>query len=244
MSKIKTTMTAKGNRKLYRTLQKHLNNMPISFPKTKDGADIRVLQYLFTEDEARIALHLGYEPKGTKAIQESMRVTTTSLEELEKSLDEMCRKGSITSRNKEGIWEYFLHPWVVGLYEMALLSAWRDNRTAEPLQNMGDEFKKKFFLNTVVLDQLMFRTIPINESVKPENHISTYDEIYKIIEESEGKFVVMPCVCKTRGKNEGAPCNATNRIETCMAIGNYGDTNAKAGIGREISKEEALEIAR
>ncbi len=218
--------------------------MPISFPKTRDGADIRVLEYLFTEDEARIALQLDYVPMGVKSIQEKMGNNAPSLEKLGKKLDEMCKKGSITGRINGGSWEYFLHPWVVGLYEMALLSAWRDNRSVEPLQNMGDEFKKKFFLNTVVLDQLMFRTIPINESIKPENHISTYDEIYKIIEESKGKFVVMPCVCKTRGKNEGNPCNVTNRIETCMAIGNYGDTNAKAGIGREISKEEALEIAR
>ncbi|MHA1109696.1 MAG: ATP-binding protein [Promethearchaeota archaeon] len=218
--------------------------MPISFPKTKDGADIRVLQYLFTVEEVKIALHLDYVPKGLESIQKSIGDNASSLEELEKSLDNMCKKGSITGRNQDGAWEYFLHPWVVGLYEMALISAWQDKRSVEPLQNMGDDFKKKFFLNTVVLDQLMFRTIPVNESIHPEHHISTYDEIYKILESNTGKFVVLPCVCKTRSKNEGTPCNVTDRIETCMGLGHYGDMNVKAGIGREITKEEALEIAR
>ncbi len=244
MSKTKAIIPLKEKKKIYRALQQHLNKMPISFPKTRDGADLRVLEYLFTEDEARIAMHLDYVPKGLESIQESLGNNSPPLRKLENSLNEMCHKGAITGRKKDNAWEYFLHPWVVGLYEMALISAWQDGRSTEPLQNMGDEFARKFFLNTVVLDQLMFRTIPINQSIEPEHHISTYDEVYKILESNQGKFIVMPCVCKTRKKNEGTPCSVTDRIETCMGLGFYGEMGVKNGIGREITKEEALEIAR
>jgi NAD-dependent dihydropyrimidine dehydrogenase PreA subunit len=218
--------------------------MPISFPKTRDGADIRVLQFLFTEDEARLALHLDYLPKGLDIIQESLGDNILPLEELEKVLDEMCRKGAITGQYQDNAWEYFLHPWVVGLYEMALISAWQDGRPAEPLQNTGDDFARKFFLNTVVLDQLMFRTIPINQSIVPEHNIATYDEVRKIIGSNHGKFILLPCVCKTSKKGEGTPCTRTNRIETCMGLGHYGEMGVKTGLGREISRDEALEIVR
>ncbi|MFX1557631.1 MAG: hypothetical protein ACFFC9_10290, partial [Promethearchaeota archaeon] len=45
---------------IYRKLQQHLDKLPIGFPTTKSGSDIRLLQYLFTPEEAEIAILLKF----------------------------------------------------------------------------------------------------------------------------------------------------------------------------------------
>ncbi|MFX0098357.1 MAG: ATP-binding protein [Candidatus Hodarchaeota archaeon] len=237
-------MMDEGSKKTYRALQKHLNKMPIGFPKSWNGCDIRLLQYLFTEDEARLALHLDYLPRGLETIRESIGDTSIPLEVLERAFHEMCKKGGITGKHGEDGWEYFLHPWVIGISDLATHSAWQFGRTTEPIQDMGGDFGIKFVLNTATIEQLMFRTIPISQSITPEHHIATYDEVRELIESSHGKFVSLPCMCKKNHKNEGKPCTRTNRIHTCMALRDNADICIKTGIGQKITKEEALEIVR
>ena len=41
---------------VYRDLQKHLDRLPISYPSTESGVEIRILKHLFTPEEAKIAL--------------------------------------------------------------------------------------------------------------------------------------------------------------------------------------------
>ncbi len=41
---------------VYRKLQEHLDNMPVGFPKSASGLDIKILKQRFTPEEAKIAL--------------------------------------------------------------------------------------------------------------------------------------------------------------------------------------------
>jgi len=50
------------NKDVYRKLQEHLNKMPVGFPATQSGVEIRVLKHLFTPKEAEVALHLKFQP--------------------------------------------------------------------------------------------------------------------------------------------------------------------------------------
>jgi len=45
---------------IYRKLQKHLDQMPIGFPRAESGSDIRLLKHLFTLEEAKIAIFLNF----------------------------------------------------------------------------------------------------------------------------------------------------------------------------------------
>jgi hypothetical protein len=48
---------------VYRRLQEHLDNMPVGFPATESGIELRILRRLFTPDEAEIALLLSAVPE-------------------------------------------------------------------------------------------------------------------------------------------------------------------------------------
>jgi len=42
---------------LYRQLQRHLDRMPVGFPATESGVEIRILRQIFTPEEAELALY-------------------------------------------------------------------------------------------------------------------------------------------------------------------------------------------
>mgnify|MGYP007064290771 CR=1 FL=1 len=53
-------MSPTNDEAVYRKLQKHLDKMPIGFPETKSGSDIRVLKAFFTPEDAQLAIFLTF----------------------------------------------------------------------------------------------------------------------------------------------------------------------------------------
>ena len=85
----------KTNNDVYRQLQRHLDSMPIPFPESKSGLDIKLLQYFFTPEEAKIALELSALPEPVNRIHKRLKDTGISVNELESTLDKMVEKGAI-----------------------------------------------------------------------------------------------------------------------------------------------------
>ena len=50
------------NNNIYRELQKHLDKLPIGFPATESGVELRILKKLFTPKQAELALKLVFQP--------------------------------------------------------------------------------------------------------------------------------------------------------------------------------------
>jgi hypothetical protein len=77
--------------KVYRDLQKFLDTLPGGFSATKSGSDIRLLKYLFTPEEARVAMDLPMKPETAKQIHNRIKKSGTpvSMKELQRILDRM-----------------------------------------------------------------------------------------------------------------------------------------------------------
>ena len=54
----------------HRRLARHLDALPGGFPPSETGADIKLLQRLFTPEEAELATHLTLEQEEARAIAE------------------------------------------------------------------------------------------------------------------------------------------------------------------------------
>jgi len=89
---------------LYRKLQEHLDKMPLGFPSTKSGSDIKLLKRLFSPQEAKIAMFLkfGWERdlEPLNIIYERAKEPENSKEELEQALDKMVQKGLLMFKRK------------------------------------------------------------------------------------------------------------------------------------------------
>lgn len=80
---------------VYRRLQQHIDNMPIAFPESTSGLEIRLLKHLFTPEEAAIALALSAMPEPLKRTNGRLRHTGITIKDLEASLDRLVAKGDI-----------------------------------------------------------------------------------------------------------------------------------------------------
>ena len=80
---------------VYRKLQKHIDNMPVAFPESDSGLDIKLLKHRFTPEEAEIALELSALPEPLERIHKRLEKTGISIGDLEKILDNLTAKGSI-----------------------------------------------------------------------------------------------------------------------------------------------------
>jgi ferredoxin len=103
---------------------------------------------------------------------------------------------------------------------------------------------RAFGLSLLSTERPQMRTIPVGKSIAAEHHVATYDHIVEIINGAEGPFAILECICRKSAAMQGNPCKKTSRQETCMPIGEMAKHAIQNGMGREISREEALEIAR
>jgi formate hydrogenlyase subunit 6/NADH:ubiquinone oxidoreductase subunit I len=231
-------MTAETD--VYRNLQKHLDKMPVGFPATKSGVELDVLRGIFTPEQAKIATHLDYKHKSVDQIFETAEADVSSKTELKRILDEAVSNGGIFRRKRDGEAQYALLPFILwGMFEHQL------KRLDEAfLNDAGQYLMGEFGLELATSRLPKMRVIPVEESVSAEHHITTYDELRHLIEQAGEHIAVQECFCRKTSDMQGNACQATDRREICMSLGDLSDLYVDEGWGRRIDQEEALEIAR
>lgn len=229
---------------VYLELRQHLDNLPIGYPSTESGIEIKILKHLFTPEEAKIALKLRLTPEPLKKIFRRVKRTGISIEELEQILYHMYKKGSIvhaTVVDENGETKYYAITFLaVGMYEYQL-----DRLNKEFVQDFEQYIEEAFmdeFMRTKI-NQL--RTIPVRQSISSEHSISTYDNLRDILEDesiTKGLIAIMDCVCRKSKDILGEPCKLSDIREACMTLGRGAQISLDKGWSRQISKEEALEL--
>lgn len=224
---------------IYQDLRKHLDKLPIGMPATASGVEIRILQHLFTPEEAKMATQLSMIPEPLSRIYQRVKKTGMSIGELEHILGHMVDKGSILLSKKDDEKRYSIMPLAVGSFELQLERITRDFGQ-DMVQYLWGEFGKEMFQTKIP----QLRTIPIEKSIPtPDKYqVSTYDNVREIIENVGGQIAVVNCVCRQTKDVIGESCIKTNLRETCIVFRDNTEYYLNHGIGRSISKEEALGI--
>jgi electron transport complex protein RnfB len=224
---------------VYRQLQEHLDRMPVGFPATESGVELKILKRLFSPEEAEIALNLSALPEPLERVYKRVKHTGISREKLEKTLDHLVEKGAILgepmiSRGKKGKC-YSKAQFAIGIFEFQV-----DRITkgfAEDFYQYGKEaFANEFFGHKT----RQMRTIPVNQSITPQHHVARYDDARSLIDSSEGPFAVINCICRQAKDKVGDPCKQTDVRETCLVIKEFAELVISNGMGRALSKNEAL----
>ena len=228
------------NDQVYINLQKHLDRQPVGFPATRSGVEIKILKHIFTPEEAEIVSFLNYKSEPLKTIFGKVRHLVESPDKLEKILDRIQKKGGIESKIKNGTKHYCCAPLVVGMYELQL-----DRLTPEFIKDFNEYISDiKFGIEFLSTELPQMRTIPISRSIHPQHNVSTFDEITTLLQQAEDPFVIIECICRKKKSIEVKSCEVTDRKETCLAIGSIAQTVLQSGIGREITRDEALSIIK
>ncbi len=227
---------------VYRKLQEHLDQQPVGFPATKSGVEIRILKRFFTPEEARIALMLKFSWKDLEPLEEIHERASSlgiSLEELETLLDNMADKGAIMALKKGDTKTYGIALFAVGIFEFQV-----NKLTMEFVEEMHQYWNEAFAKDMIKVPIPQLRTVPVGLNVDHELDVVRYDDIKLLFDNVEGPFVAINCVCRQAKDLFEDPCEATKRREVCMSFGHAAQMYIDKGWGRQISRNEALEILK
>ena len=221
---------------LYRRLQQHLDRMPVGFPATQSGVEIRILERLFTPEEAEIALELSAIPETAATIHKRFKSRMT-LTELKDKLGQMGEKGNILAWPIEGAVHYAKMIFVIGMYE-------RQSKTLTPeferdtRQYMEEAFGQAFHNQKTT----QLRIVPVNKQIAIERCVTTYDQIRAHVEASPGPFATITCICRHGKDLTGESCKQTKLRDNCLMIGGAAQWAADSGTGQAVSREEILNL--
>ncbi len=219
----------------YEKLAAVLDKIPNGYPAVPDDSHLRVLEWIFTPEEAELASQL-------KLTGESLDEMSTRLnrpkEELEKLLDVMHEKGQINTwmSKSAGARKYGLMPFVVGIYEEQL------NRMDEEFAQILEQYfsQETGFKKITATEPVIFQVIPVNQSVSTELEIHNFQKAEQLIE-SAASWGVRDCICRKQKSLIGEGCDYPK--EVCLAFApNKENAFKDSELTKPITKDEALRL--
>ena len=216
---------------IYDRLARHLDNLPGGFPATESGVELRILRRLFTPADAELALTLALIPEDARVIARRAGITP---EEAAQRLDAMEHKGLLFAVHpKGGAPMYMTSQFVVGIWEYQV-----NNLDADFIRDF--EEYRPILLDTATWRKVpQLRTVPVGKAIAAQPEVMAYERAEELVQ-AHKRFAVAPCICRREAQVMGEPCDKP--LETCLSFGVAADFYQRNGLGRSISKEEALAI--
>ena len=226
---------------VYRRLQQRLDQLPVPFPESVTGAEMRLLAALFSEHEAQIAVHLSAIPEPVQTIHRRVGQLVPDQAVLRATLESLARRGAINSslRRIRGrpLACYGLAPLVIGMFEFQV------NRLTPQFVRDFQEYSDHGFRDSVVgVRTPQMRTVPLGTAISGTRAVGSYDDIRAYIRNSSGPFAVMNCVCRQAAGLIGEACSTSSTHETCLTIGSAAGATVAGGMARRIQRQEVIDI--
>ena len=219
---------------IYQKLAEHLDTLPQRFPaNTGTGLELKVLQHIFSHEEAEMAIQLQSTPQYPEDIAEKIGKAPKETEAL---LLEMSKKGQILRLGKPGEHKFMAAPFMVGIIE------WQLNRFTKEMVEDFEAFQPILMENTFLKGKTReLRTIPIDRTVTDTTEITPYESAEAIIKSS--KYIsVAECMCRKLSAVKGEPCDRP--LEVCLQFGAATHFYVDNGMARRINQEEALALLK
>ena len=216
--------------KVFKQLAEKIDQIPNGFPPTENGIELKLLQKIFSPEDAAFALELNHIPETAEVIAKRIG---TSVKETEDTLDLMTDKGQIGSVKHQGQQVYMLYPLIIGLYEFRL------NRLDKEFVDLFEEYLMGSGMAVANFKPALQRVVPVNQQIKAEHQVHRYEDLRLRIEEARS-FQVMDCICRRTQTIKGTPCKHT--YENCLGFSDEEGAYDKHTHGRVITKKVALKI--
>ncbi len=217
----------------YLKLREFLDQLPIGFPATESGVEIKILKKLFNEEEAEYAILLTAFPEETEQIAERAGMNA---EELKEKLEMMAKKGLIFRARRDGKTFFNTAPFMIGLYEYAV-----EIIDQELAQLFNEYFETAFLTELGISNVPGFKVIPIEETIQSDQVLLPHHTLEGKIREAR-IISVAACICRKETRLIGKGCDYPE--ETCLNFGIAAEYYIENGIGRQIDADEAIRILK
>ncbi|UCE11346.1 MAG: 4Fe-4S binding protein [Candidatus Thorarchaeota archaeon] len=216
----------------YERLAATLDKLPNGFTHIEDGTHLRVLEWIFTPEEADLASKM--KARGETAEELSTRIAIP-LEGLVDKLEAMAKKGQIRAWDSSTGRRYALLVFIGGIWEEQMGRA--DEEFAELVEQYFQKGRGDGLFTT---EPPIFKVIPVNRAVKAELEVYPYEVAEKILESAKS-WGLRECACKNHKGILGEQCKYPTSV--CLLIAprreNAYDDDP---LTKPISKDEAIRI--
>ncbi|MCB2187305.1 MAG: 4Fe-4S binding protein [Deltaproteobacteria bacterium] len=159
-------------------------------------------------------------------------------EEAASRIQELFYRGLVFPSTKGGITKYRMSRDMVQFHDATLV--WP--AAPEAYLDLWREFmEEEWFSLAKTISQMtpkpFTRVIPVGVTLKPRTQILDFESVADIVS-SASRLAVTPCTCRLSMRK----CERT--VEACLQVNRAADYTVARGSGREVTKEEALEILR
>jgi ferredoxin len=218
---------------VYENLAQHLDNLPAGFPRTETGVEMRILKRLFSPEEADVATTLTMMPEPVAGIAERTGRDAVELGDL---LADMAKKGLIFRIRKGDHLLFSAAQFVVGIWEYHLNDL--DEDLIRDVNEYMPTLMEQSWLKT---ETKQLRVVPVAKSVTAEMGVMPFEAAEAIINK-QSKIVVSKCICRKEQKMIGKGCDRLE--EACLIFGGGAYYYEQNGLGREIDRQEALDLVK
>ncbi|MBC8505924.1 MAG: 4Fe-4S binding protein [Anaerolineales bacterium] len=212
----------------YQLLAKRLDALPNGFPPTEDGAELRLLEKIFTPEQAALAAQLRLTVETPDELADRIAGDPS---ELKKQLKVMARKGLITVGRAEGGIGYGLLPFVVGIYEYQL------SRIDSEMAQLFEDYYQQAFTHMLSIEPSVHRVIPVDETVKTGMEVRPFESATEILSNANS-WGFQDCICRKQKELINDPCD--HPIDNCMVFHKRPDAFANIPFITTITKDEAM----
>ncbi len=229
---------------VYEKLAKHLASLAMGYPEKSELVEI--LRENFTPLEAEIALAIPtrvipFEPVPASEIAPK---TTLSEEKLEPLLSNLADRGLLFARRLEtGKMGYALQQYGYGFPQTFFwggVESPKAKKMAELLirYSSSDQLKERSNIPTKA-----YRYVPVTPSIEPESHAVFPFEMMEEVIQRVKVIALVHCPCRARTLLTGTK-ECDHPLENCIKYDDLAEYVIERGIGKEITKEQALEVIR
>ena len=202
---------------------------------------------LESDEQAEIMLKMGL--RKPKTLAELSKLTGKSEAHIEELLEKAARTGAVEYNwsNPSKTKQYYVQVFVPGIAEMTNMTPF----LMEKYPELGDKFNDMTYLPLAGITHLVppggagigMHVIPVEAAIPAENQVMDHERLSKWLEKYDGHINVGYCSCRNarRIKGEGS---GEMQDECCIGVGEFADYMYETGRGRNITKEEALQILK
>lgn len=216
----------------YKNLAERLDALPNGYPPTDDGAELRILEYLFTPDEAALAAQLRLTQETPAQLAERIGGDVKTLRD---QLKGMARRRLITAGRTDDGLGYGLMPFAVGFYETQVHTI-----NAEFARLFEDYYQKAFGQMLTITPQI-HRVVPIEQSIQVDMEVRPFESAADIVAQSKA-WGVTDCICRKQQALIGQPCD--HPVDVCMVFSDRPGTFDGSPAVRALTQDGAMDTLR
>lgn len=212
----------------YKQLAERLDALPNGYPPTEDGAELALLEWLFTPEEAAIAAQLRLTKETPVQIAERIGGEPVKLRNMLKG---MSKHGLIKAGRTEGGLGFGIMPFAVGIYEMQF------NVIDAEMARLFEDYYLQAFGQVITIAPTIHRVIPVRESIRVDMEVRPFESASAIVNNAKA-WGVVECLCRKQKALVGEPCE--HPLDVCMVISQVPGTFNGSRSVHSVTHEEAL----